>query len=272
MKENVMKKSKGFTTSIAGYVLASEGGYVNHPRDPGKATNMGITIRTLAAWRGTNVSNDDVRNLTRKEALEIYKAQYWVTVSGDNLPLGIDYLTFDYGVNSGPARAIKDLQRTVGVTADGVIGQITMAAIQDYVDATSVEALIEAYANRRWNFVQSLSTFRTFGNGWKRRIWGSTEGMQAEDSGAADRALKLSQERYTEIFNPTVATPGKAEPEKPGLVDMIKDPATLTGMAGAVATVSGAVQDQPVLQVGAVLGIFGVVFFYLKSKRKEDPS
>lgn len=266
-----MQLSKGYTPAIQSYVLASEGGYVNHPRDPGKATNMGITIATLRAWRGRPVTNADVRNLSQEEALQIYKAQYWDTVRADQLPLGLDYLTFDYGVNSGPARAIKDLQRTVGADADGVIGQKTLDAIASAVRRMGMEGLINAYATRRWNFVQGLSTFSTFGNGWRRRIWGDTMGLQAGDSGAADRAYKLSQERYDEITMPQPA-PGKAEPEKPGAVDMVKDPATLTGIAGAVATVFGAVKDQPILQVAAVLAIGIVVFFYLKKKRQEDPS
>ena len=266
-----MQISKGFTPNIQSYVLASEGGYVNHPRDPGKATNMGITIATLRAWRGTKVTNEDVRNLTQAEALAIYKAQYWDTVRADLLPLGLDYLTFDYGVNSGPARAIKDLQRTVGADADGVIGQKTLSKIREYIAANGIQNLLNAYATRRWNFVQGLSTFSTFGDGWRRRIWGEQMGMQASDSGAVDRAFKLSQERYDEITMPLPA-PGKAEPEKPGAVDMVKDPATLTGIAGAVATVFGAVQDQPILQAAAVLAIGAVVFFYLKKKREADPA
>ena len=266
-----MQLSKGFTPNIQSYVLASEGGYVNHPRDPGKATNMGITIATLRAWRGTKVTNEDVRNLTQAEALAIYKAQYWDTVRADLLPLGLDYLTFDYAVNSGPARAIKDLQRTVGADADGVIGQKTLSKIKEYISKNGMKALLNAYATRRWNFVQGLSTFSTFGNGWRRRIWGEKMGMQVSDSGAADRALKLSQERYDKITMPQPA-PGKAEPEKPGAVDMMKDPATLTGIAGAMATVLGAVEDQPILQVSAVLAIVVVVFFYLKKKRGADPA
>ena len=266
-----MQPSRGFTPNIQSYVLASEGGYVNHPRDPGKATNMGITIATLGAWRRTKVTNEDVRNLTQAEALAIYKAQYWDTVRADLLPLGLDYLTFDYAVNSGPARAIKDLPRTVGADADGVIGQKTLDAIATAVRRMGMEGLINAYATRRWNFVQGLSNFSTFGNGWRRRIWGEQMGLQASDSGAADRAFKLSQERYDEITMPQPG-PGKAEPEKPGAVDMMKDPATLTGIAGAVATVFGAIEDQPILQVAAVLAIGAVVFLYLKKKREADPA
>ena len=266
-----MQLSRGFTPNIQSYVLASEGGYVNHPSDPGKATNMGITIATLSAWRGTKVTNKDVQNLTQAEALAIYKAQYWDTVRADQLPLGLDYLTFDYAVNSGPARAIKDLQRTVGADVDGVIGQKTLSKIKEYITAKGIQTLLHSYATRRWNFVKGLSTFSTFGNGWRRRIWGEQMGMQASDSGAADRAFKLSQERYDEITMPLPA-PGKAEPEKPGTVDMVKDPATLTGIAGAVATIFGAMQDQPILQAAAVLAIVAVVFFYLKKKREADPA
>lgn len=266
-----MRKSEGFTVKIQKYVLASEGGYVNHPRDPGKATNMGITIATLRAWRGRPVTNEDVRNLSQEEALAIYKAQYWDTVRADQLPLGLDYLTFDYAVNSGSARAMKDLQRTVGADVDGVIGQKTLSKISNYIAENGMQALLNAYATRRWNFMQSLSTFSTFGNGWHRRVWGEQMGMQVTDTGAADRAFKLSQERYDEITMPLPA-PGKAEPEKPGPADMVKDPATLTGIAGALATVFGAVQDQPVLQVAAILAIGAVVFFYLKKKREADPA
>ena len=266
-----MQISRGFTSNIQSYVLASEGGYVNHPRDPGKATNMGITIATLRAWRGTKVTNEDVRNLTQAEALAIYKAQYWDTVRADLLPLGLDYLTFDCAVISGSVFVFFVFQRTVDGDGEGVIGQKTLSKIKEYITAKCIQALLNAYATRRWNFVQGLSTFSTFGNGWRRRIWGEKMGMQATDSGAADRALKLSQERYDEITMPQPA-PGKAEPEKPGAVDMMKDPATLTGIAGAMATVFGAVEDQPILQVAAVLAIAAVVFFYLKKKREADPA
>lgn len=104
------------------WVLEYEGGFVNHPRDPGGATNMGITRRTLAAWRGHPVSVQDVRDLTKSEAMAIYKAHYWDAVQGDRLPRGLDYAVYDYAVNSGPGRAARDLQRCLGVTVDGIIG------------------------------------------------------------------------------------------------------------------------------------------------------
>ena len=266
-----MIMSMGFTPEIQSYVLASEGGYVNHPKDPGKATNMGITIGTLRAWRGSRVTNEDVKNLSKEEAMSIYKRQYWDNMQCSSLPLGLDYLVLDYGINSGPARSIKDLQRTVGATADGVMGSFTLEAVLTFIRQAGIDQLLLAFATRRWNFVRGLSTFSTFGVGWKRRIWGAEEGMQSTDTGAADRAMKLSQERYDANSTPEVSV-GSAFPEKPGVGDMLKDPAVISGGAGALATILGAVQDQPVLQVAAVLGVATVVFLYIKSKRAEDPS
>src|SRR5690554_3967496 len=143
-----------FTTQIQNWILASEGGYVDHPSDPGGATNLGITHRTLAAWRGKPVTKQDVRNLTRAEALEIYKAQYWRTSGADRMPAGLDYAVFDYAVNSGPARAVKDLQRVLGVGVDGVVGAQTLAAIA----ARKAADLIRALCDRRRAFVRALNT------------------------------------------------------------------------------------------------------------------
>jgi len=266
-----MNLSQGFSPEIKSYVLASEGGYVNHPKDPGKATNMGITIGTLRAWRGGRVTNEDVKNLSKEEALSIYKRQYWDNMQCSSLPLGLDYLVLDYGINSGPARSIKDLQRTVGAADDGVMGKFTLNAIMEFIGRRSLPDLLLAFATRRWNFVKNLSTFSTFGTGWKRRIWGQEKGMQTGDSGAVDRALKISEHRYDAVTTPE-ATVGAAFPEKPGVGDTLKDPAVLSGGAGALATILGAVQDQPVLQVAAVLGVATAVFLYIKSKRAEDPS
>lgn len=82
--------------------LAHEGGYVDHPKDPGGATNMGITQAALSDWRDRPVSRFEVRTLTRVEADAIYRARYWNAVRGDDLPPGLDLVAFDGAVNSGP--------------------------------------------------------------------------------------------------------------------------------------------------------------------------
>lgn len=151
------------------HLLKHEGGYVDHPKDPGGATNMGVTRDTLSDWRGHYVSKEDVRNLSVDEAHSIYKARYWDAVKGDQLPLGVDYATYDFAVNSGPSRAIKELQKVAGVEADGAIGPVTLDAVSK-MDARSV---VNRLCDRRLSFMRSIkggSLWKTFGKGWSRRV------------------------------------------------------------------------------------------------------
>lgn len=147
-------------------VFTHEGGYVDHPKDPGGATNHGITHKTLAAWRGKPVTKADVRNLSRAEAALIYRAQYWRPIRGDELPAGLDYALFDFAINSGPARAVKTLQRIVGVPADGIMGAITLDAVSKRSPADLINALCDA----RLAFLKGLKGWPTFGKGWGRRV------------------------------------------------------------------------------------------------------
>lgn len=173
-----------------------EGGYVDHPKDPGGATNMGITFATLKRWRGTAITKADVRNLTKAEAAAIYEANYWRPIRGDDLPLGVDLSTMDYGVNSGTSRSVKDLQRVLGVKADGVVGDIeTLPALRK----AAPRATIKAHCARRLSFVQGLKIWDTFGKGWSRRIatveaaalgWVSTKAqLEADAKAARDKAV-----------------------------------------------------------------------------------
>jgi lysozyme family protein len=147
-------------------VLKHEGGYVDHPDDPGGPTNLGITIGTLSAVLGRSATRADVKALTPAKVAPIYRARYWDAVRGDDLPPGLDYAVFDYAINSGPARAAIALQRLVGVADDGKIGPITLAAVagKDRKD------LINRLCDARLAFLRDLSTWRTFGNGWTSRV------------------------------------------------------------------------------------------------------
>ena len=115
------------------FVLRQEGGYSDNPADPGGATNLGITRRTLAGWRKVspwwNLPKTAVQALSAAEAGEIYRALYWSPVAGDDLPAGLDLAVFDFAVNSGPDRAARALQGIVGVAVDGRIGPKTLAAV-----------------------------------------------------------------------------------------------------------------------------------------------
>lgn len=157
--------SSNFERSLD-HVLTDEGGYVDHPRDPGGATNMGITHGTLARWRGRPVSKRDVRRLTRSEAGAIYRKLYWDRVEADRLPTGVDYAVFDAAVHSGPRRAVRWLQAAVGARPDGVVGPETLAKAA----IASAETAVRRLCRRRLRFLQSLRTWRTFGKGWARRM------------------------------------------------------------------------------------------------------
>lgn len=151
---------------IMDQIFRHEGGYVDHPRDPGGATNMGITFATLRDYRGKDITKADVKSLTKTEAHEIYRKRYWEPVSGDELPSGVDLCVMDSAVNSGPSRGARWLQRAVGAKADGKIGTMTLAACEGIEPATIVNRMCDD----RMNFLKGLSTWGTFGRGWTRRV------------------------------------------------------------------------------------------------------
>ena len=148
-----------------GFVFPEEGGFTDDPLDPGGATNLGITLNELSAWRHTAVTVQDVRDLTRDEAAAIYRANYWNVLLADQLPPGIDLVAFDAGVNTGTPRAARFLQQIVGTTVDGHIGPQTLAATA----AADAGDVIDRYTEARAAFYASLPTFNHFGAGWLAR-------------------------------------------------------------------------------------------------------
>jgi lysozyme family protein len=149
-------------------MLAHEGGYVDHPKDPGGRTNHGVTQRVWEEWVGHEVDEKQMRALTHEMVAPLYKRKYWDAVRADDLMDGVDYCVFDVAVNSGPGRAIKFLQNCVGSTPDGGFGPATLAAVKKAEEDPA--ALIEMYCAKRLEFLQSLKTFETFGKGWSRRV------------------------------------------------------------------------------------------------------
>lgn len=146
-------------------VLKYEGGYVNDPRDPGGATMKGITQGTYNAWRKKQgLPTQPVRQIAQSEVEAIYKRDYWDKVRGDELPSGVDLATFDYAVNSGPIKAIKQLQGALGIPQTGVMDNGTVAAAQNHPGVWA------ALCERRLAFLKSLPTWGTFGKGWGARV------------------------------------------------------------------------------------------------------
>jgi lysozyme family protein len=152
-------------------LLKHEGGYINHPSDPGGMTNLGVTKRVWEEWVGHEVDEKQMRALTPALVAPLYKKKYWDKVCGDELPTGLDLAVFDLAVNSGPGRAAKMLQKVLGVPQDGAIGPQTLAKAVN-VDSSK---LIADYNAERLAFLQALPTWGTFGKGWGRRVAEVTE-------------------------------------------------------------------------------------------------
>lgn len=131
-----------------GFTLKFEGGYVNHPADPGGHTNKGITLATYRRYKpGATVA--DLKKIPMTMVERIYKDGYWDEVKAGSLEDGVDGATFDYGVNSGPATARKNLLKVVGGSA-----------------AETVKKLCA----RRLSIYQTFKHWKSFGKGWTRRI------------------------------------------------------------------------------------------------------
>jgi hypothetical protein len=157
--------SDNFDSCVA-LTLAYEGGFSDNIDDPGGATNFGITRRTLEAFLGRPVSVEEIRDLSSVTAIEVYRANYWNHLRCADLPIGVDLMVFDFGVNSGPATAARALQGLLGVTRDGAIGNVTLHAAAE----AQATALVERLAAARLAYLRDLPDFATFGNGWTKRI------------------------------------------------------------------------------------------------------
>lgn len=134
--------------AILNAVLQFEGGFVNDPRDPGGATNLGVTQATLSRHLGRKATITEVRNLSRSTAAEIYRKMYWAKIYGDALPPGVDALGMDIAVNSGTGRALQWLLASAHMEPSERIRWLD---------------------NKRRSFWKALKTFAVFGKGWMRR-------------------------------------------------------------------------------------------------------
>lgn len=226
-------------------ILAHEGGKVDHPKDPGGRTNQGITQRVYDGWRtARGMHRQDVWKIGDDEVAAIYNAQYLDLIWYDKLPAGLNYAVADYAVNSGPGRAIKDLQRTLralgkNIPADGTMGNLTIAAIREVVGLEGPDRLIQAYIDRRMAFVRSLSTWSTFGTGWTRRIVGKKDGAQpGQDNGVLDYAMAMTEGPRVVLDMP--AAIGEFDDEVAAAKALPADLATMKTPEGAGTVTAGA--------------------------------
>ena len=241
-------------------VLDSEGLWADHPKDPGGQTMRGITMRTYRAWRLANgkpiPTTADLRNIPMADVVAIYRQQYADVIRYDDLPAGLDFATFDYAVNSGPARAAKELQRVVGSAADGIVGAKTLLAAQEAYRADR-EGTVNRLCDRRLAFLKSLGTWGTFGKGWSRRV-----------SEVRSNALAMARGAIT---TPQTAAPAQKADPADKKVSATKEGAG--GLAAGVGAAGAAITEQfPVVQFMFLALVLVAVGFVIYSARKRARS
>jgi lysozyme family protein len=239
-------------------LLVHEGGYTNHPSDPGGPTNFGITIYDYRKYVKPGATAVDVKVMKLSEAKTIYRAKYWDAQRCDELPSGVDYAIFDYGVNSGTGRSQKVLQRVLGVTVDGRIGDQTIAAASE----RNPKTLVTAICDERLRFLKGLRTWPVFGKGWGRRV-------------AEVRAVALAMIAKAPAPKPLPEpAPGRAEVPLPK--------AAQHGSAGAVLAAGAAAAQQAhqngmgpgevttIIIVGVVAAVAAYAFWRWRQKQQQE--
>ena len=258
-------------------MFGHEGGYSNRKTDSGGPTKYGITHKTLAAHLGKpSVAAERVQALTLAEAETIYRKSYWVQSGGDVLPKGLDYAAFDFGVNSGPHRAVKVLQKVLGVAQDGWIGEKTLAAVADYDNG--LEQLITDYCEARMKFLRGIKGpqgWSANGRGWTIRVTGEDpKGEWKAQPGVLGNALKMAAKEFEAVKDAPQDYDGapeggdaKAEPTPknpwtdPGVI--LSGAGSVIGGAGALFSGMGPIQWA---LAGAILIAAGAGAFLLVRK------
>jgi lysozyme family protein len=162
--------TQGFEASLP-FVLRWEGGFVDHPADPGGRTNKGVTQRVYDAWRRRQgLPARDVKLIEDDEMQRIYEAGYWLPPRCDLLARHLDLVQFDTAVNMGPGRAVRFLQAAVGAGVDGDFG----AETQRKVAASDLGSTLVEYCNARERYyrdlVQNRPELGVFLKGWMNRL------------------------------------------------------------------------------------------------------
>lgn len=285
-----MRKNRDIAVS---YVFGSEKGYVNRPdTDAGGPTNMGITQKTLSAWRGYKVTVEEVKQLTRKEAYDIYASEYWTPIRGDYLPSGLDYAMFDSCVTSGPNRTTRMLQTVLvnaglrnadgsAIAIDGIMGAQTLDAVSRYPGG--IVELIRAFCAERMRYLRSLKGKRGFesnGRGWTIRVTGiDPKGQWKSVPGVIGTAIKMARDVAQAPIPlpdlpPAVQDSAGAKTDDSSRItvtEVLKKPEGIGGLIVSVTGLVSAVQGNTILSYalgGAIVGgvIMAGVYFYRRLK------
>lgn len=263
-----------FRTALAA-VLVHEGGYVDHPKDPGGPTNQGVTQRVYDAWRmQRGLERRSVKDMTSAEVGMIYQVQYWDVIQGAKLPAGVDYVVFDGAVNSGPVQSAKWLQRALGVPADGHIGERTLRAVRE---CRNHDDLVAAICAMRLAFLQALRTWATFGKGWTSRVndvrqrgqamAGGGEVMMPVTRAGSQRATK-SDAVQPRSFASADALAGAGLPTAGAGAAINEARTALEPLAGSSGTINAIIAALVV--AGVVLTIGGMAYRFWAARKNAE--
>lgn len=227
-------------------VLAHEGGYTNHPSDPGGPTNWGITIHDAQAYWKRNADADDVQAMPKEVARRIYKTKYWDAMRCDELPSGVDYAVMDFGVNSGVGRSVRFLEAIAGVPADGRPDDLLIRAVANL----PAKPIVTELCNKRLVFLKGLKTWPVFGNGWAGRV--------AE---VRDAALKMADDVRVPAPTPIQAPKGKSGKPDTTTKPVIRSTTVWAQIASVLTALGGALTDWRALAVIVVAALAGYVIW-----------
>jgi lysozyme family protein len=242
-------------------LLQHEGGYTDHPSDPGGPTNFGITIYDYRKYVKPDATAADVKAMTLVEAKRIYRAKYWDAQRCDDLPAGVDYAVFDYGVNSGIGRSGKVLRRCLNLADDS--SAVTAAVIAAAAGADA-KTLAAAICDERLRFLRRLKTWDVFGKGWGRRV---------AEVKAYSLALAAGAPTKAPVPDPA-STAGK------GAVPVAKG--AQQGSAGAIAAAGAAAANQAhqsgahgwpiaaLVAIAVIAAISAYAFWHWRQRRQQD--
>ena len=219
---------RNFARALA-LVLKSEGGWSDNPADPGGATMKGVTLANFRRYVKVDAGKADLKKIGDDQVATVYRRFYWDSVLGAELPDGVDYAVFDFAVNSGPGRAARYLQASVGVSQDGRIGPATLAAAR----ASPAGVVIDQLCDARLAFLKRLPTWATFGRGWSDRV----------KSVRAQALLMSDPASVPAPVQPATLAPGPAP-----------QPPELETLAGNAATAEPALPDGSRIPVAAKAG------------------
>lgn len=251
--------------------LVFEGGQCDDPIDPGGRTNQGIIQREFSAYlRAKGEEPRDVYTMVPAERDEIYRHQYADRIKFDDLPPGVDLVILDGAINSGVGQSIKWAQRALGLTADGVMGIVTLEAVQNAPDH---DVLIAQICERRLLFLRSLKTFYHFGEGWTKRVNTLKNKGQAWAMGSVGPTVVYIPDgsRKARIAAAKVAPPR-------GPADAVASGGTITTTLSTVQSTLAPMQGSPfadhlIAYIGvaaAVLTVFGILYGVYARRRKTE--